>query len=52
MVRIYSINTFEIFFEVGCLYERTTRLVSLEGMKSCSKVLRSVVTTVHFTDRN
>ena len=39
-------------FEVGCLHQYTvTAFIAWIGVKSCSKFLRILVTTVHFTDR-
>ena len=40
-------------FEVGCLHQYTvTALYRVDRMKSCSKFLRILVSTVYFTERN
>ena len=40
-------------FKVSCLHQHTViAFIARIGMKSCSKFLRNLVTTLHFTDRN
>ena len=58
---LYNLNNYIQYkhvwklFEVGYLHHHTvtvTRCAPWVGMKNCSKFLRNLVTTVHFTDRN
>ena len=52
-ISLYSVNTFENFLK-WVVYINTLQspCIALEGMKSCSKFLRNLITTAHFTDRN
>ena len=51
-ISLYSINTFENFLKRAVYIDiLQSPCIAWERMKSCSKFLRNLVTTAHFTDR-